>query len=58
MGLGLGANQRIIVIVAFAIMAALIWLRYFLTRKSQKQNMYFTVSSPAVKGKELELRVH
>jgi len=46
-GIGLGANYRIIVITAFVIMAVLIWLRYFLTRKSQKQNMYFTVSSPS-----------
>ena len=44
-GLGLGANQRIIVLVAFAILEAILWSRYFLTRKSDKQNLFFTISS-------------
>ncbi|MCK5839973.1 MAG: DUF4956 domain-containing protein [Bacteroidales bacterium] len=44
-GLGLGANQRIIVLVAFVILEAILWSRYFLTRKSDKQNLFFTISS-------------
>ena len=44
-GLGLGANQRIIVLVAFAILEAILWSRYFLTRQSEKQNLFFTISS-------------
>ena len=44
-GLGLGANQTLIVIVAFAIAMAILWIRYFLTRKSESQNLFFTVYS-------------
>ncbi|MCK4677858.1 MAG: DUF4956 domain-containing protein, partial [Bacteroidales bacterium] len=44
-GLGLGANQRIIVLVAFVILEAILWTRYFLTRQSEKQNLFFTISS-------------
>lgn len=44
-GLGLGANQRYIVIVAFAILSIILWTRYFTGRKNQKQNLFFTVNS-------------
>ncbi|PID89702.1 MAG: DUF4956 domain-containing protein [Bacteroidia bacterium] len=44
-GLGLGAEQRTIVIVAFFVMILILWLRYFLSKKSENQNLYFTVSS-------------
>lgn len=47
LGLVLGANNRILALISFGVMILLIWIRFFLTRKSQKQNMYFTVSSPA-----------
>ncbi len=42
-GLGLGANQRYVVITAFAFIVGLKWLRWLLTRKSEKQNLLFTV---------------
>ncbi len=54
LGLVLGANHRILALVSFALMILLIWIRYFLTRKSQKQNMYFTVSSPATTKVKLD----
>lgn len=44
-GLGLGAEQQIIVIVAFLVMTAIMWIRYFLTKKNEQQNLYFTVTS-------------
>ncbi len=46
LGVGLGANQRMIVLVAFLEMLLFVWARYLFTRKSEKQNLFFTVSSP------------
>ena len=44
-GLGLGANQTIIVLVAFVIAMMILWIRFWFTRKSTSQNLFFTVSS-------------
>lgn len=44
-GLGLGANQRTIVVIAFLIIVAILWARHLLSRKSEKQNLYLTISS-------------
>ena len=44
-GLGLGANQRIITILAYIIIMVIIWIRYFITKKSQQQNLFITVYS-------------
>jgi len=44
-GLGLGANQRNIVVIAFLIIVLILWARHLLSRKSEKQNLYFTISS-------------
>lgn len=46
LGLGLGANLRLITIIAFAIMMGIVWTRFFLTnfKKSKNYNLYFTVS--------------
>ncbi|MDT8393414.1 MAG: DUF4956 domain-containing protein [Bacteroidales bacterium] len=44
-GLGLGANQQIIVIIAFIIMSVIIWVRFFLSPGKRSQNLLFTVSS-------------
>ena len=44
-GLGLGANQTVIVLVAFIVAMAIIWIRYWLGGKSEAQNLFFTVSS-------------
>jgi hypothetical protein len=45
-GLGLGANLRGITIIAFLVMMAIIWGRYFITdfKKAGSYNLYFTVS--------------
>ncbi len=45
-GLGLGANYRAIVIVAFAILMGIVWVRFWLGRSNnKKQNLFLTVSS-------------
>lgn len=45
-GLGLGANYRLIVIVAFAILMGIVWVRHFLsTGNNKKQNLFLTVTS-------------
>ncbi len=42
-GLGLGANQRLITVVAFIILMVIIWGRYFSVKKSKQQNLFLTV---------------
>jgi hypothetical protein len=44
LGLGLGANQQIIVIVAFIVMSMIIWVRYFLSPRKKSQNLLFSIS--------------
>ncbi len=44
-GLGLGANQHIIVPIAFVIIMAIIWIRWFIKPGKQGNNLYFTISS-------------
>ncbi len=45
-GLGLGANQTIITIVAFAVAMVILWGRFFITSKrSPYQNLYLNFSS-------------
>lgn len=48
-GLGLGANQRIITVVAAVVLLAIIWLKYFSSKKNRQQNLYLTISG---NGKE------
>jgi hypothetical protein len=43
-GLGFGANQRVVTIVAAFILLAVIWVRHFTSKKTRKQNLYLTVS--------------
>lgn len=43
-GLGLGASQRYIVLIAFMFIIAVIWLRYYITRKSEFSNLMFSVN--------------
>jgi len=45
MGLGLGAEQRMITIIATVIILAIIWARYFLGKKKEDQNLFITISS-------------
>jgi hypothetical protein len=44
-GLGLGADQRGLTLVAFAVVAALIWLKHFAKRAHETQNLYLSVDS-------------
>ncbi len=44
-GLGFGANQRLVTVTAFAILMLIIWGRYFITNKSEKQNLFLNISS-------------
>ena len=45
MGLGLGANLRLVTIVAFAVIMAIIWLRYFTGKKQATENLFLTISA-------------
>ncbi len=44
-GLGLGANQRIITLIAFLILMLIIWMRFFTSKKATRQNLFLTVLS-------------
>jgi hypothetical protein len=44
-GLGLGADQRGLTLVAFAVVAGLIWLKHFAKRTQESQNLYLSVDS-------------
>lgn len=44
-GLGFGADQRIITVVAFAIIIGCIWLKNSFSKSNADQNLYLTVTS-------------
>ena len=44
-GLGLGANQRLITLVAFLILLGIIWLRSLRGQTKKRQNLYLTVNA-------------
>lgn len=44
-GLGLGADQRLITLVAFALIMGLLWLRSLGSKASDTQNLYLSVDS-------------
>jgi hypothetical protein len=44
-GLGLGANQTVVVIVAFLVAMLIIWGRFFIKGKSTTQNLYLNVTA-------------
>lgn len=52
-GLGLGANQHMVVIAAFIIMSLIIWIRFFLSPSKHSQNLLFSVTSAGSKGMSL-----
>ena len=52
-GLGLGADQRVITLVAFVIIIGIIWLVNFFNKAESNQNLYLTVSSHNPKKAEL-----
>ncbi|NIR47300.1 DUF4956 domain-containing protein [candidate division KSB1 bacterium] len=44
-GLGFGADQRIITVVAFGIIIGVIWMKNVYQKKEENQNLYLTVTS-------------
>jgi len=44
-GLGLGANQRIVTLVAFGILMLILWARHIIGPKLQQKNLFLTVRS-------------
>src|SRR5574341_1754116 len=44
-GLGLGADQRVITLGAFAIIVGIVWLRNYFNNAEEYHNLYLTVSS-------------
>ena len=54
LGLGFGADQRVITILAFAIIAALIWMKRFYQKSDDNQNLYLTVTSHNPNKAELD----
>lgn len=44
-GLGLGADQRLITITSFIIIVSIIWLRNIFHKKEENQNLHLTISS-------------
>jgi uncharacterized membrane protein YhiD involved in acid resistance len=53
-GLGLGADQRVITLLAFAIIIGIIWLMKFFHRSEANQNLHLSVSSHSPGKAELE----
>ncbi len=47
LGLGLGANQTMVVIEAFAIAMVILWTRYLITGRSKRQNLYLNLTAKA-----------
>lgn len=53
-GLGFGANQRVVTVVAALILLAVIWVRYLTSKKTRRQNLYLTVSGAGSEKPTLE----
>ena len=53
-GLGLGANQRVITVVAAFVLLAIIWAKYLSSKKTRQQNLYLTVSGVGLNKPALE----
>lgn len=45
LGLGLGANQTLVVVTAFVIAMLILWGRYFIKGRSKHQNLYLNFSA-------------
>ena len=52
-GLGMGANQRVVTVVAAIVLLAIIWIRHLSSKKTRKLNLYLTVSGSGAKKPEL-----
>lgn len=53
-GLGMGANQRVITVIGALVLLAIIWLRAVTSTKTRKQNLYLTVSGDGVGKPDLD----
>ena len=53
-GLGLGANQRIVTVVGALVLLSVIWLRFLGTKKTRKQNLYLTINGHGTTKPTLE----
>lgn len=53
-GLGLGANQRAVTVIGFAVIVAVIWLRHWKRQSEDSKNLHLTVSSEGAKDISLE----
>jgi len=49
LSLGLGANLRLVTLVAYAVIVAVIWIRFFVEKKSAINNLFITISDNANK---------
>jgi len=47
-GLVLGADQRIIALLGFVVIMAIVWVRFFTRKPLSHQNLFLTVESPEV----------
>lgn len=54
LGLGFGADQRIITVVAFTIIVMFIWIKFHLQKSGNDQNLYLTVTSRKPRKTELD----
>ncbi len=45
LGLGLGANQTMVVLLAFVVAMVILWGRHFIKGKSKRQNLYLNLSA-------------
>jgi len=54
-GLGLGANQRMVVLVSFGLLMVILWGKYFLSARDNVQTLFLTVSTNSKKLKYSEL---
>ena len=53
-GLGLGANQRIVTVVGALVLLLIIWMRFLSTRKTRKQNLYLTINGQGTSKPSLQ----
>jgi hypothetical protein len=54
LGLGFGAGQTLLTVVAFALIVGVIALKHLVQRKGQRPNFFLTISSPAAADINLE----
>jgi uncharacterized membrane protein YhiD involved in acid resistance len=45
-GLGMGANQVLVTVVAFIVINTILWIRYFLSQEDQYSNLFLTIQLP------------